>query len=241
MPQSRCFNAIRRSTAWRSSSTVSASTAMTQPTPRMSASQARRSPSIGSVTSVLQINSRWSRGRNRWRSRCWPASRIGSPAGYARSRTSSPTMAPYAASSRIVERREPASSRSTLERGSPHARPTASRLSPAPRRARPSSPRTRASSSWATRIARAIGPSRFVMTGSCLAGLHWPLFARSPGAVQAGLLRAGSSAPNPGLHRTECPIRGRADRWARLQPPYRPLSGRPWPERARFRGSSGRG
>ena len=78
---SRALRATLRSSAWRSSGWVSASTPTFQPSPRIWASHARRSPGSGSGTSVRQPSDGWRRTRSRSRSAVWAASRAGSPPG----------------------------------------------------------------------------------------------------------------------------------------------------------------
>jgi hypothetical protein len=81
MSPSRCFRAIRRSSACRSWGRVSASTPESHPRPVIIASHARRSPGIGSGTSWRHPKPGCSRARRRWSSSTWARSRIGSPAG----------------------------------------------------------------------------------------------------------------------------------------------------------------
>ena len=71
------------------------------------ASHARRSPLIGSGTSVRQVSDGWSRARNASNSPSCTWSRSGSPAGQLPIRTSSPSVVPIAARSRTADARAP--------------------------------------------------------------------------------------------------------------------------------------
>ena len=93
IPPSRIFGASRRSRACTSRGRVSASTPIACPSTASTASHARRSPGIGSGTSVRHRTERWRRTRRRLSSARWAASRTGSPDGYARTESSGPTAA----------------------------------------------------------------------------------------------------------------------------------------------------
>lgn len=168
------------------------------------ASHARRSPSMGSVTSVRHRRSGWIRTRRRARRRCCPASRIGSPPGYARSRTSRPTAAPIAAYSPNRVGRKPASAREVADLDNPDALPTSAMLTPEERRARSRSARSRVSSSAAIRRARTIGPAREVTSPSCWSTLrqrlplpHLGIATADPATNRSDSRRFASSVAHP--------------------------------------------
>lgn len=92
-PPSRRLSAQRRSTACASRIRASASTPIATPPIRMNPSHARRSPGIGSGTSVPIGTVPGTRRRNRSSSASWPASSAGSPPGTALTISRSPTAA----------------------------------------------------------------------------------------------------------------------------------------------------
>ena len=102
MPRSRCFAAIRRSSAWTSSIRVSASTIARRAGPSMTASALRRSPGIGIGTSVRQRSPLPRRGRKRSRRARCAASRTGFPSGCSVTLRRSPRAAAILAAISIV-------------------------------------------------------------------------------------------------------------------------------------------
>lgn len=135
-PPSRAFRASRRSMAWTSVRAVSASIPHRHVDPLTTASHARRSPWIANGTSVPHASDRSHRDLRRSRRATWAASRIGSPAGYARTARSSPSTA-HIRLAVWMERfgLEPRSSLPYWDRERPSARATSACARPAARRA----------------------------------------------------------------------------------------------------------
>ena len=144
-PPSRRLSDIRRSSSWPSRGRVSISTPVRRPRALRSRSHARMSPAFGNGTSDRTATDSWSRDRNRCATSAWARSRSGEPPGYARTESSSPTMALTRANmTTLAFGIEPPSSLEIVVCATPAALPTSLCDSPAATRARRiSSPRSR--------------------------------------------------------------------------------------------------
>jgi hypothetical protein len=125
-PRSRCLARMRRSSAWRSFSRVSASTISSTEGPSITTSALRRSPGIGTGTSARHRSADETRGRRRSMSARWAASRTGEPDGNRPIRRSRPRPAATTAIRSTVTRcSSPRSRRPMAECDKPATAPIA--------------------------------------------------------------------------------------------------------------------
>ena len=192
--RSRCFAEALRSTSWMSPRFVSASTSASHASPCSMASPLRRSPTIGTGTSVLHLTCVETRVLNLARSPRCARSRTGSPFGWSCAASCSPTTgAMRAARSIVSDAGSPRSARATRCAPTPRRRATSLTLRPLASRAVANSSPSLSRSIRLRRAPRPIGPSRATTSEACGSRLT----CRSP--VPHGLPLRESPAPAPDL------------------------------------------
>ncbi len=209
MPPSRRLTATRRSSSWRSSGRVSASTAMRHCSIRIIASHDRGSPGFGRGTSVAHPTPT---GRRTWslssRSEC-ARSRMGEAPGNARIDRSRPLTARSLAQSRTdMPVARPASARWTDDWESPHERPTSRWLRPCVRRASRTSRPISATARRPSRDPRSMERSCPGIPPSCRGGLTRPLRPPADRPSQMAWVSARNARPDDPWRGSVRPVRG---------------------------------
>lgn len=209
---SRCFNAMRRSSACRSESRVSASTPTRHPAPSITASHARRSRTPGEDSwddevepttglSACHATVAGIRARNRARRLMCAASRTGRPPGNARAERSSPTAANRPDNRTIDTSFDcPRQIRAACCPESPTAAPRSEKLRPAPTRPVSSSLHSAKTMPRPRATPRSTRRWRTGMVRSCETPMH--------AGLSAGLLRGFTRRARGGRRRGDGCSRG---------------------------------